>query len=111
MNRIRSIFLAAALASSCGCAGFRTCTDPWWGRDKAQHLALSMVIGAGSAALAAGQLDSGEAFVTGWSAAAAAGAGKEWHDLTRKNTCWSWRDFFWDCVGASIGASLAWTMD
>lgn len=111
MNRFRFIALAAVLAAFCGCAGFRTCADPWWGRDKAQHFVLSMAIGAGGAALASEHLDPGEAFAVGWSAAAVAGAGKEWSDLFRKNTCWSWRDYFWDCLGASIGASLAWTLN
>ena len=40
----------------------------------------------------------------------AAGLGKETYDLRVKGTCWSWRDVFWDFLGASAGASLAATL-
>ena len=102
--------VAAVLLLQAGCAGFRTCGDSWLGPDKAKHFAAGFVLGAGGA-LAARDLGPEEAAAFGWTAAMAAGFGKEAYDLRIKGTCWSWQDVFWDFVGASAGASVALAAD
>ena len=102
--------VAAVLLLQAGCAGFRTCSDSWLGPDKAKHFAAGFVVGAGGA-LAARDLEPEEAAAIGWTAAMAAGLGKETYDLRVKGTCWSWQDVFWDFLGASAGASLAAALD
>lgn len=102
--------VAAVLLLQAGCAGFRTCGDPWLGPDKAKHFAAGFVLGAGGS-LAARDLGPEEAAATGWTTAMAAGFGKEAYDLRVKGTCWSWRDVFWDFLGASLGASAVWALD
>ena len=102
--------VAAVLLLQAGCAGFRTCNDAWLGPDKAKHFAAGFVIGAGGA-LAARNLGTEEAAAIGCTTAMAAGFGKEAYDLRIKGTCWSWRDVFWDFLGASAGASLALAAD
>ena len=102
--------VAAVLLLQAGCAGFRTCNDAWLGPDKAKHFAAGFVLGAGGA-LAARDLEPEEAAAVGWTAAMAAGFGKETYDLRVKGTCWSWQDVFWDFLGASAGASVALAAD
>lgn len=102
--------VAAVLLLQAGCAGFRTCSDSWLGPDKAKHFAAGFVLGAGGA-LAARDLGSEEAAAVGWTTGIAAGVGKEAYDLRVKGTCWSWRDVFWDFLGASLGASAVWALD
>ena len=102
--------VAAVLLLQAGCAGFRTCNDVWWGPDKAKHFAAGFALAAGGT-LAARDLEPEEAAAIGWTAAMAAGLGKETYDLRVKGTCWSWRDVFWDFLGASAGASLAAALD
>lgn len=102
--------VAAVLLMQAGCAGFRTCGDSWLGPDKAKHFAAGFVLGAGGA-LAARDLEPEEAAAVGWSTAMAAGFGKETYDLRVKGTCWSWRDVFWDFLGASLGASAVWARE
>ena len=102
--------VAAVLLLQAGCAGFRTCGDSGLGPDKAKHFAAGFVLGAGGA-LAARDLGPEEAAATGWTAAMAAGFGKEAYDLRVKDTCWSWRDVFWDFLGASLGASAVWALE
>ncbi|NCD21351.1 MAG: hypothetical protein EOL90_00210 [Spartobacteria bacterium] len=75
--------VAAVLLLQAGCAGFRTCNDSWLGPDKAKHFAAGFVIGAGGA-LAARDLEPEEAAAFGWTAAMAAGFGKEAYDLRVK---------------------------
>ena len=105
------IALAAVVALQSGCANFRTCHDAWWGADKARHFAAAAVISAGGAALASSRLEAEESFAIGCSAGVLAGAAKEWRDLHIRKTCWSWRDLFWDSLGASVGASAAWALE
>lgn len=102
--------VAAVLLLQAGCAGFRTCGDSWLGPDKAKHFAAGFVLGAGGS-LAARDLGPEEAAAFGWTTAMAAGFGKEAYDLRVKDTCWSWRDVFWDFLGASLGASAVWTLE
>ena len=99
--------LAGILAVTTGCADFHTCQDAWWGADKAKHFAAAALIGADGAAWAPSRLEAEEAAAAGWSAAMLAGAGKECWDANVRETCWSWRDLFWDFLGASAGASAA----
>ena len=94
-----------------GCADFHACRDAWWGTDKAKHFAAAAMIGAGGAALVSPHCDVEQACAVGFSAAMLAGTGKEWSDLNVRHTCWSWRDLFWDSLGASVGASTAWAFE
>jgi len=91
-----------------GCAGFRSCQegDAWFGTDKYKHFAFS---GAIAAAVTASfhEEDPETAAALGMGAAMAAGTTKEWHDLHKRNTCWSWRDLAWDFIGASVGVTAA----
>ena len=102
--------VAAVLLLQAGCAGFRTCGDSWLGPDKAKHFAAGFVLGAGGA-LAARDLGPEEAAGIGWTTAMAAGFGKAAYDLRVKDTCWSWRDVFWDFLGVSLGASAVWALE
>lgn len=101
-------FAAVILMTTAGCAGFRSCPsgDDWFGADKLKHFALSGVIAAGVTA-ALHEEDPETAAVAGMGVAMAAGATKEWHDLYRRDTCWSWRDLAWDFIGASVGVTAA----
>lgn len=71
-----------------------------------KHVAASGLIAGGvTAAMESEGRD--QAFAAGIAGAMAAGAGKEWYDLTVKKACWSWKDLVWDFVGASAGATIA----
>jgi putative lipoprotein len=93
-----------------GCAS--TPADPWWGPDKAAHLAVSSVLSAAATRVA---MDSG---VPASSAHAQAigivlviGAGKEAYDARPGGTGWSWRDMSWNLLGALLGGALVRAVD
>ncbi len=92
-----------------GCASFRSCGngEGWFGQDKAKHFAGSALIGGSVTAIAAQDMDTGEAVALGYAVAMSAGIGKEVYDLNVKNTCWSWKDLVWDFLGASVGITIA----
>lgn len=102
-----AIVAALGIALIGGCTHPRACDDAWWGPDKQKHFAGSFLLGAGATLLAAEQTDPGPAAAIGFGIAATTGAAKETYDLNVKKTCWSWRDFAWDLLGASLGATLA----
>lgn len=104
-----SVLTLAMFAS--GCVSFRACDDGWWGEDKATHFAGAAVLGAATTAAAdAAGADNAAPFV-GVACAFGFGAGKEYYDLARKKTCWSWRDFAWDVIGGAVGSLLASTVE
>ncbi len=85
--------------------------DPWFGRDKAAHFAVSALIQSGThAALRSRGVDYGRA---SWSAAgvtAAVGVGKEWWDLTHHRD-FSVRDLTWDGIGGATAAVIVRQVD
>jgi len=85
--------------------------DPWFGRDKALHFAVSASIaGAGYGVTTAFARDRWKAFAIGGGAALAAGALKEGYDATGHGDP-SWKDFGWDVIGAAVGLAIAWGID
>ena len=107
-----AVFLAGtvmAASFSSGCAGIRVCDqgDDWLGSDKAKHFAASALIGGGVTAIAGQEMDSGDAAGIGMATALGAGVGKEIYDVRVKKTCASWKDLAWDCLGASVGVTIA----
>jgi uncharacterized protein YfiM (DUF2279 family) len=85
--------------------------DPWWGLDKAEHLAATSVIaGGGYAVGTAIWSERSRAVALGIGAALAAGAAKEALDAAGLGHP-SWKDFAWDAIGALCGVGLAVTFD
>jgi putative lipoprotein len=93
------------IALSCGCAA--TPQDPWWGSDKAAHLAVSSAI---SAAATQAAIDAGEpearAHAQAVGVVLVVGAGKEAYDEAPGGTGWSWRDMVWNLLGGLLGGAL-----
>ena len=93
-------------------AGVRAADDPWLGRDKALHAAVSTGLAAGGyAAVAALAKESStrRRVLSGLTISLGAGAVKEWRDRGYGSP--SWRDFAWDGVGAAAGTTIAWLID
>ena len=85
--------------------------DPWFGRDKALHFAVSAgIAGAGYGITTAFAEDRWKALAVGGGAALAAGALKEGYDATGHGDP-SWKDFAWDVIGAAVGLAIAWGID
>jgi putative lipoprotein len=85
--------------------------DPWWARDKAAHLTVSL----GASALTYGLVRSRSdnrllAAGLGMGITVAAGAVKEVLDAAGLGTP-SWRDFAWDAIGALVGTLFALGLD
>jgi len=109
-GRIIIVLMFAVIIASTGCTGIRACGegDHWFGQDKAKHFLGSAVIAAGGTVIAANNTDEeSDAALIGFSAAMATGLSKELYDNGVKETCFSWKDLFWDFLGASVGASIA----
>ncbi len=71
--------------------------DPWWGVDKAWHLTVSHTLT--NLLHAHGGVSCGQAV----SITVGVGMLKEWVDRRFRGTGFSWRDLFWDAVGAVMG--------
>jgi uncharacterized protein YfiM (DUF2279 family) len=85
--------------------------DPWWGRDKAAHLTVSMGVSSLAYGLVRSRTDRRYlAFGVGLGTSLVVGAAKEGLDSLGLGTP-SWRDFFWDSVGAIVGSGLALGLD
>ena len=99
---------ALALISSLFCGAARASdADPWFGRDKALHFGVSVVLAAGGYAASSEILDTRtERAVAGGAFSLTLGAGKELWDLSGHGDP-SWRDFTWDVVGTAVGLALA----
>ena len=71
------------------------------------HFTAAGVIGACTTAAAVnnGASDS-DAPVIGISVAIGVGAGKEFYDLTVKETYWSWKDMLWNLIGGTAGSYI-----
>jgi putative lipoprotein len=85
--------------------------DPWWGKDKALHCAVSIGLGSGGYAGSALWLDQRwQRAVAGAGFSLTLGAGKELYDLGGHGDA-SWRDFTWDIAGTAVGVGLAYLVD
>ena len=102
-----TLILTCAL-SACASVNGSQHKDNWLGRDKAKHFVVSAAIGAGSSTILKhnGHSDCGAA-AGGFSISLGIGAGKEYHDEHIRKTYWSWKDMFWNVVGATIGSLAA----
>lgn len=99
------LVMLSVLGVLSGCAATIHPEDRWWAQDKAAHLAAAAIIG-GNASLVARQYDtsSSEAVGVGVAVAMCAGVAKEVYDQHIKHSYWSWKDLFWDWIGAIIGS-------
>ena len=85
--------------------------DPWFGRDKALHFGVSIVLGASGYAIATPVFDERWQRATAGAAfSLSLGAGKELYDATGAGSA-SWRDFTWDVVGTVVGVGAALLVD
>jgi putative lipoprotein len=99
--------LAVTTATRPACAA----DDPWWGPDKAAHLAVASAIGGGGYALGTAIWpERSRAILLGAGAALLAGAVKEGLDAAGLGDP-SWKDFTWDAIGAACGVGIAITFD
>ena len=88
-----------------GCATTRCYHDNFFGKDKLYHFTASGVIGAGVTAVSRNNgISDYKAPVIGVSVSIGIGAGKEFYDLTVKETYWSWKDIVWNLIGSSVGS-------
>jgi putative lipoprotein len=85
--------------------------DPFWGRDKALHFAVSGALSsAGYAVTTMATPDRWKAFAVGGGVALGAGALKEGLDAIGDGDP-SWNDFAWDAIGAVVGLGIAFVID
>lgn len=85
--------------------------DPWWGRDKAAHVTVSVGLSALTYGLVRSQTDRRElAAASGLGVSILAGAAKEALDLAGVGNP-SWRDFAWDAIGAALGVLVSLGVD
>ena len=85
--------------------------DPWFGRDKAKHFAVSALLqGAGHALGRAAGLDYRDAAWTAAGLTLGVGLGKEFHDR-RAGRIFSWRDLTADVAGGGTAAVFVRQLD
>lgn len=85
--------------------------DPWFGKDKALHLAATSTIAAGGYAVGAIAFEArGHALLFGGGLALTAGVVKEALDLGGLGQA-SWKDLAWDGIGTAAGLLVAWGVD
>lgn len=104
MSCLRNGCFLLLLSLAPGCASFRHPDDPWWGPDKAKHFTASFALAAGGTMALTPSAGENEAAAMGFSAALAAGAGKEIHDRNIKRTYFSGKDLAWDLIGSLLGS-------
>lgn len=108
--------IAAALLVAMTCALASTPAraaddDPWTGKDKTLHFAVSGGIAAGAYTGGAFLFDARrDALIFGGAVALAAGIGKEIADLAGAGDP-SWKDITWDVMGTVTGLAIAWSVD
>lgn len=108
--RIAGAILAAAICVSLA-APARADDDPWTGKDKTLHFAVSGGISAGAYTGGAFLFDARrDALIFGGAVALAAGIGKEIADLAGAGDP-SWKDLTWDVMGTVTGLAIAWSVD
>lgn len=112
MPYIRRIVTIALLCStfnliSCATPPIKH-NNPWFGKDKAVHFAVSTALAAGlTAAAKEHDRTNCDAALVGFSVSLAIGAGKESYDKRIKKTRYSYRDMVWNMAGATVGSVLA----
>jgi putative lipoprotein len=118
LNRKRSaIALALALAlallgtSSRPANAQATDPDPWFGKDKAAHFAVSTVLASTTYAIATTQFRARyPPLLIAGGLTLSIGAAKEGFDALGFGDP-SWKDFTWDVIGTIVGLGLAWGID
>jgi putative lipoprotein len=85
--------------------------DPWWGRDKAAHLTVSVGLSSLTYGLVRSQTDR-KGLCLAWGAGVGLGAGlaKEALDFAGLGTP-SWKDFLWDAIGTALGLGVSVGLD
>ncbi len=100
-----TIAFLIVIVSGCSSLRYNNQKDNWFGKDKLYHFTACSFIGAGTTLIANNNWTSDiEAPVAGVSVAVGVGAGKEFCDLTVKETFWSWKDIFWNLAGGAAGS-------
>ncbi len=103
--------LLAVVASSADARAETPDPDPWFGRDKLLHFAVSATLAGSGYAIGAPLFDCrGHALILGGSIALGLGITKEVLDLTGLGDP-SWRDLAWDGIGTLTGLAFAWGID
>ena len=87
--------------------------DPWWGRDKALHLSVSL--GLGGAAYGGLWLTGDDApevkLALSFSLAMLPGLAKEIYDDGQPGNRFSGKDMLWNALGALVGSGLGYVID
>lgn len=109
------ICLLVVLIACCtftGCAAVPPQNDSWFGRDKASHFLVSGLISGTATVIADKQgMNRYESFYFAFGTTLSLGAGKETYDLKIRKTGWSWKDLFWDALGALAGYGIIQAVD
>jgi len=114
MRRWRWLAVMAVVAAT-GARAQAPDPDPWFGRDKAVHFAVSASLATLGYAVAGQFPPSRENLVLrlvfGGSAAMTLGVAKEVLDLTLRLGTPSWKDLAWDAAGTVTGLAVAFVVD
>lgn len=110
LNRITLVItlINLCLLSACTPINHTRHKDDWFGRDKAQHFAVSAFVGASTSTMLMhnGHGDC-ESATGGIAFSVVVGAGKEYHDKYNRNKNWSWKDMLWNFIGGTVGSLAA----
>ena len=110
MRRLVPSLLALAMIASAE-PGQARGPDPWLGRDKAAHFAVSLGIASITYGVSTRYVDArGHALLIGGGVSLTIGAGKELLDLAGYGDP-SWKDLVWDVIGTAAGLAVGWTVD
>ncbi len=94
--------------SACASVNTNKHKDDWFGKDKAQHFSVSAVIAAGTSITQTNRGKSDcDAATAGITVSIGIGAGKEYYDKYARKKYWSWKDMFWNFIGATVGSLAA----
>ena len=103
------LLLVGIIAFLAGCATQHGGVNDWYGKDKVAHFGISAAL----AAATTNYIESRDekhgckpAWI-GFSTSIAIGAAKESYDKNVKKTRWSWEDFSYDVLGATVGSLAA----
>jgi len=111
---VKRAHLAAAISAAAICVSHASparADDPWTGKDKTLHFAVSGGIAAAAYTGGAVLFDARrDALIFGGAVALAAGIGKELADLAGAGDP-SWKDLTWDVMGTVTGLAIAWSVD
>ncbi len=112
-GRRRAFSAVLVVVASLSARGARAddAADPWFGKDKALHFAVSGTLAAGGYAAGAALFDArGHALLFGGALALTAGVAKEAADVAGLGDP-SWKDLAWDGIGTAAGLAVAWGID